>query len=1274
MDRKVAIGIIASTLIFTSAFVAIALTTVISRPTANDTALDAAQTAAKSAVDAPRTEVARPSATQKPAAASLAAPFWIWSRKEATKTEQVTLMREFTLDAEVRSVKIVASVDNFGRVLLDGREVATTDDWALPADIDLPTLAAGKHTLSIEGRNDGGPAGACAMNEWSDGAGVRTRIGTDGSWKSSSAANAAAVPAVVIAKLGETPWGDAIAQAFGGAVVAGDIDRSITVPAGFICELVYVAPKARGSIVAMTPDARGRLIVSAQYGRVFAVTPCQDAGDAASSKVDIIEPEIGRAHGLLSVDNDLFAVVNEGSSETRGIWRLRDNNNDGIYDEKKMLASVARDGGEHGPHQVVLAPDGSIWIVGGNHCAPPEQALEHSRIPKLWQEDVIFSRLWDPNGHAVGVMAPGGWVVRTDREGAKWELMTAGFRNSYDLAFDELGRAFTYDSDMEWDMGLPWYRPTRICELASGVDYGWRSGSGKWPAWSPESMPSAADVGPASPTGVLASQGLMFPPPWNDCMFFLDWTFGTMWAGWPTDESKDASTPKLRVEPFIVGRPLPLTDAVVMNGAMYFAVGGRNLPSAVYRVRAENPIAIKRAAKEAPAALVERREIEKLHERMSGDAANAAVARVMTALSSSDAGVRSAARIALEHQDPSLWRARAIAETSAQSSILALVALARAGDPSIDGSAIASRLVELEPTVRDTILEKEWLRACELWFLRIASSKANEADAANIIKSLCAHFPAEESNADAYELDMHRAALLAKLGDPRAVEVAVALLDRPDVRTAPKIDAALLARGGPYGKAVADIIANAPATQKIGMVHAMRDAKNGWNPALRAQFARDIANIRKGSGGNSFAGFLNHMTEEFVANAPEAEREMLVSVASGKSANEVAVVMARGPGRVWTVESIVALGPKLVAGRDYNEGLRAYRAAQCAQCHRVGSIGGSGGPELTAVSRRFSLADLALSLVDPSKTVSDQYQNTDITLKNGKIMTGRIVSDSPDAIELRTSLLSEARDTIKKSDIASRAPSKVSPMLEHLHDGLNEGEMLDLLAFLRSGGDAADVAFAGSDDDGYLEIFSSVNANGKTADTALAPFTYDPKFWSIENGEAVGRTTAANPAPHNTFLIWNGEVRDFELEVEFQVHGNNAGVQYRSVVFDHCRMRGPQIDSHPNPPYVGMMYEEGGRGILAERLSKVAIAADGTRTTTPFAGESEPAADITQWHTYRVVARGPKMTHYIDGDATVQVIDESKERAVGGSIGLQIHAGEPMEVRMRKMRLRRLDG
>jgi putative heme-binding domain-containing protein len=328
-------------------------------------------------------------------------------------------------------------------------------------------------------------------------------------------------------------------------------------------------------------------------------------------------------------------------------------------------------------------------------------------------------------------------------------------------------------------------------------------------------------------------------------------------------------------------------------------------------------------------------------------------------------------------------------------------------------------------------------------------------------------------------------------------------------------------------------------------------------------------------------------------------------------------------------------------------------------------VGASGGPELSGVSRRFSIEDLAAAIAEPSRTVSDQYQNTDIALKDGRTVTGRIVGDTADAIEVRTSLLSDARERILKSDIASTTASTLSPMPAHLVDTLSEAELLDLLAFLRAGGDAGDPAFVKVDDDAYLELF-----NG----TSLAGFSFDPAFWSLESGQLVGKTTEAKPAPHNTFFVWNGESRDFELEVELKVAGNNSGVQYRSELFDGVRLRGPQIDAHPAPNYAAMCYEEGRRGILAERGTQLTIASDGKRTTAPLAGASEKAPDTAEWHTYRVVARGNRMEHFCDGVPTATVVDDSAERAGGGRVGVQIHAGEPTEVRVRRIRLKRLDG
>jgi hypothetical protein len=104
-----------------------------------------------------------------------------------------------------------------------------------------------------------------------------------------------------------------------------------------------------------------------------------------------------------------------------------------------------------------------------------------------------------------------------------------------------------------------------------------------------------------------------------------------------------------------------------------------------------------------------------------------------------------------------------------------------------------------------------------------------------------------------------------------------------------------------------------------------------------------------------------------------------------------------------------------------------------------------------------------------------------------------------------------------------------------------------------------------------------------------------------------------------------------------------------------------------------MCYEEGGRGILAERGTELAIERDGSRRASPLADAWSQPVDIAEWHTYRVVAKGSTMRHFLDGKPTAVVVDDSPERAAGGKIGIQIHSGEPTEVRVRSIRLKRLD-
>ncbi len=130
---------------------------------------------------------------------------------------------------------------------------------------------------------------------------------------------------------------------------------------------------------------------------------------------------------------------------------------------------------------------------------------------------------------------------------------------------------------------MPWYRPTRVLHVASGGDFGYRNGSGKWPPYYIDSLPPVVNVGPGSPTGVTFGYGAKFPAKYQDALYLCDWSYGKLYA---LHLAPKGSTYAGELEEFLAGTPLALTDVVVnpKDGAMYFAVGGRNTQSGLYRV------------------------------------------------------------------------------------------------------------------------------------------------------------------------------------------------------------------------------------------------------------------------------------------------------------------------------------------------------------------------------------------------------------------------------------------------------------------------------------------------------------------------------------------------------------------------------------------------------------------------------------------------------------------------------------------------------------------
>jgi hypothetical protein len=188
--------------------------------------------------------------------------------------------------------------------------------------------------------------------------------------------------------------------------------------------------------------------------------------------------------------------------------------------------------------------------------------------------------------------------------------------------------------------------------------------------------------------------------------------------------------------------------------------------------------------------------------------------------------------------------------------------------------------------------------------------------------------------------------------------------------------------------------------------------------------------------------------------------------------------------------------------------------------------------------------------------------------------------------------------------------------------------------------------------------------------TDLAGWSGDSRLWRVEDGVLIGETDdAGRKIDANSFLIWQGgEPADFELEFQARVSGNNSGVQYRSQVVDPAKwvVGGYQMDLHPQASYLGMLYEEKGRGIACERGQRVKLG-----DTPEVAGPLEvPDVDLAVWNSYRIVAQGQMLRHFVNGKLAAEIQDvQPEKRAAKGVIALQVHAGPAMKTEFKNLRI-----
>ena len=934
-----------------------------------------------------------------------AAPDWIWLAKERHADTAAVFTREFSIGtrpptAKLRAIAEFASIT----VVINGRTLAEAEAYGPLIELDAaPFLKAGKNTVTLRARSVAGPAAVALQLDWAKTNSITT--GTD--WHVASSKT----PPVTLGNLANESWWalppltldetDDYTQ-WKRALVAGNGTSPATMRTlpGYQVQLLRVAQKDEGSWISMAFDPEGRLTLSREDQGLLRLS--LDAAKSAVTKTESISglPDALReARGLLYAHGSLYVSANN----SKAVFRLTDTDGDGQFDrQEKLFDSTGGTG--HGRNDLALGPDGKIHLIHGDDIHHSTNATD--RTSPLRRLRLPFR----PNeGH----------LMRFDADGKRQEIFSGGLRNPYGIALNTDGEAFTYDADAEHDMGASWYRPTRVAHLTSGADFGWRAVTGSWPPYFPDQPHFAApvlDIGKGSPTAVEFGTRSHFPAAHRNALFILDWTYGRILAVHLTPRGSSYFG---RAEEFLRGRPLNLTDlAFGPDGALYFIIGGRKTQSALYRVAHTG------TAKPHPTATAQqtartlfsaeartlRRQLESFHvSKNSND-----IATLWPHLGSSDPRIANAARVALEHRAVEAWRTKALAEKKPAQALTAWMALLAADKTS--AAAITERLLQLNLAALPT---SQQLAALHLHGEILAMPQSLPTPA--VLRQLDLLFPAPR-----WEINQVLAPLLVQLRAPGIVPRAMKLL-----------------------------LATESQQERMHLLFVLRLAREDWTPALRRSYFIALAEASRFPGGAGLPQFVDRIRLDALAGLTEPEKQMLADVLKAPSAlPPMPDLSGRKFVREWKMADLEGALDFEPSSRKAANGKAMFTVALCTRCHRMAAEGYPVGPDLTHVASRLGRRDLLEAILEPSKAIAQNFHTDKITLNDGRILTGRVVTHldyrSPDLLFSEDVLFPDRTVTIPKTDIRHHAQSEVSIMPEGLLNSLSRTEILDLLFYLEN--------------------------------------------------------------------------------------------------------------------------------------------------------------------------------------------------------------------------------
>jgi glucose/arabinose dehydrogenase len=707
----------------------------------------------------------------------------------------------------------------------------------------------------------------------------------------------------------------------------------IRIPEGFQVEIVRRAGPGEGSWVSMAFSPDGSLFVSPQAGKILRFPPGKQPGslgDPAS-----IPFPVGRAQGLCWANDSLYVNVVGSEDGDGGLHRLLDLDGDGKFDEHRHLKAYGP-ASEHGAHGILPGPDGTLFMVWGNHVRVPAGLTSKGSPFKGFKEDVLLPSIPDPRGHARGISMPAGTLWRTDKDGRNWDLLAGGMRNVYDIAFTKEGDLFGYDADMEWDIGTPWYRPPRLLHLVSGGDYGWRTGSAKLDPESPDTLPAVVDTDFSSPTAVLATRHLAQPEAFGGDLLLGDWAYGRILA---VDLHKEGASFGGSVRVFAEGRPWNITDLVSgPEGNLWVLTGGRGTPSTLYRI---GPV-----GREPRQSALENRSPPKTwrgegllaSDSMWGD------------LDSPDRFVRWGARLTLERTPLSDWEERALRGDG-------LPALARAEAR----LALARTAPHRAAEIWRGLLGQGWVRREAVLLLELRTAQV-----------LLARHEESISVTDQGVFSENLFKSLPTLkGLPRrfALELLVALK-----------------YPGMPGVLLPSLHSSQSQEKQIHAAYLLRLVGEGWTAAFQKRAIDWTRTVRSQPGGASLEGFLDQITLGLRdVSGPDEWDRVVAGLPPPPPPDWEVGVKKRNFVRKWSTASALKAVERFEPHASADKGFKVLGEAGCLACHRFNANGHGIGPDLTGAGRRFDRRTLLEAILEPSKVVSDQY--LDIPMPPGLLDT-----------------------------------------------------------------------------------------------------------------------------------------------------------------------------------------------------------------------------------------------------------------------------------------------